>query len=62
MDVSKILADLKAEREQFDQVIVSLERLVQVQMMEVAAPKRRGRPRGSKNKVHTKVMHISHKG
>jgi hypothetical protein len=63
MDVTKILAELKAEREQIEEAIVSLERLAQGRgrkrgrppawMAEVAAPKRRGRPPGSKNKVHT---------
>ena len=61
MDVSKILAELKAEREQIEQAILSLERLAHGRgrkrgrppawMAEVAAPKRRGRPPGSKNKV-----------
>jgi hypothetical protein len=61
MDVSKILAELKAEREQIEQAILSLERLAQGRgrkrgrppawMADVAAPKRRGRPPGSKNKV-----------
>jgi hypothetical protein len=63
MDVSKILAELKAEREQIEQAISSLERLAQGRgrkrgrppawMAEVSAPKRRGRPPGSKNKVHS---------
>ena len=62
MDVSKILAELKAEREQIEQAIVSLEKLAHGRgrkrgrppswMAEIAAPKRRGRPPGSKNKVH----------
>ena len=61
MDVSKILAELKAEREQIEQAISSLERLAHGRgrkrgrppawMAEVSAPKRRGRPPGSKNKV-----------
>jgi hypothetical protein len=61
MDVTKILAELKAEREQIEQAILSLERLAHGRgrkrgrppawMAEVAAPKRRGRPPGSKNKV-----------
>jgi len=63
MDVSKILAELMAEREQIEQAIVSLEKLAQGRgkkrgrppawMADVTAPKRRGRPPGSKNKVHT---------
>ena len=62
MDVSKILIELKAEREQIEQAILSLERLAHGRgrkrgrppawMAEVSAPKRRGRPPGSKNKVH----------
>jgi hypothetical protein len=63
MDVSKILAELKAEREQIEEAILSLERLARGRgkqrgrppawMAEVNVPKRRGRPPGSKNKVHT---------
>lgn len=65
MDVSKILAELKAEREQIEEAILSLERLARGRgkrrgrppawlsgAAEPAAPKRRGRPPGSKNKVH----------
>ena len=62
MDVSKILAELKAEREQIEEAILSLERLARGRgkqrgrppawMAEVELPKRRGRPPGSKNKVH----------
>lgn len=64
MDVSKILAELKAEREQIEEAILSLERLARGRgnkrgrpptwMSEVAEEqpiaKRRGRPPGSKNK------------
>jgi hypothetical protein len=63
MDVAKILAELKAEREQIEEAILSLERLARGRsrgrgrppswMAEVDAPKRRGRPPGSKNKVQT---------
>ena len=62
MDVSKILTELKAEREQIEEAILSLERLARGRgngrgrppawMAEVSLPKRRGRPPGSKNKVH----------
>jgi hypothetical protein len=64
MDVTKILAELKAEREQIEEAIVSLERLARGRgkrrgrppawMADAAAPepKRRGRPPGSKNKIH----------
>jgi len=62
MDVSKILAELKAEREQIEEAIVSLERLAKGRgkrrgrppaWMSDALPKRRGRPPGSKNKVQS---------
>jgi hypothetical protein len=61
MDVSKILAELKAEREQIEEAIISLERLARGRgrgpgrppnWMSEITPKRRGRPPGSKNKVH----------
>ncbi len=60
MDVSKILAELKEERQQIEEAIVSLERLARGRgrrrgrppsWLAEAAPKRRGRPPGSKNKV-----------
>ena len=60
MDVGKILAELKAEREQVEAAILSLERLVRGRVrgpgrppnwMSDTMPKRRGRPPGSKNKV-----------
>jgi hypothetical protein len=61
MDVSKILVELKAERQQIEEAILSLERLARGRgrrrgrppawMAEVEAPKRRGRPPGSKNKI-----------
>ncbi len=61
MDVAKILSELKSEREQIEEAILSLERLARGRtrgrgrppawMTEVDAPKRRGRPPGSKNKV-----------
>ncbi len=60
MDVSKILSELKAERAQIEEAILSLERLARGRgnrrgrppawMSEVTAPKKRGRPPGSKNK------------
>jgi hypothetical protein len=60
MDVSKILAELKEERQQIEEAILSLERLARGRgrrrgrppawMSEITA-KRRGRPPGSKNKV-----------
>ena len=63
MDVSKILAELREERQQIEEAIVSLERLAQGRgkrrgrppawMSEMTTTKRRGRPPGSKNKVQT---------
>ena len=59
MDVAKILAELRQEREQIEEAILSLERLARGRgrrrgrppswMTEITA-KRRGRPPGSKNK------------
>ena len=60
MDVSKIIAELKAEREQIEEAIASLERLARGRVrgpgrppnwMADTVPKRRGRPPGSKNKA-----------
>jgi hypothetical protein len=64
MDVTKILADLRQEREQIEEAILSLERLARGRgrrrgrpptwMTEITA-KRRGRPPGSKNKPAPKA-------
>jgi hypothetical protein len=61
MDVSKILVDLREERAQIEEAILSLERLARGRgrrrgrppawMSEMTAPKRRGRPPGTKNKT-----------
>jgi len=63
MDVTKILAELRQEREQIEQAILSLELLARgrgrkrgrppawMSQVTAAAPKRRGRPPGSKNKT-----------
>ena len=60
MDVSKILADLRDERQQIEEAILSLERLARGRgrrrgrppsWMSEATTKRRGRPPGSKNKA-----------
>jgi hypothetical protein len=68
MDVSKILAELKAERAQIEEAILSLERLARGRgrgpgrppnWMADVAPKRRGRPPGSKNKVHQPAAQAS---
>ena len=60
IDVAKILAELKEEKEQLEQAILTLERLAAGRgprrgrppawMSSEASPKRRGRPPGSKNK------------
>jgi hypothetical protein len=60
MDVLKMLADLRQEREQVEEAIVTLERLARGRgkrrgrppawMSALSATKRRGRPPGSKNK------------
>lgn len=57
MDVLKMLADLRQEREQIEEAIVTLERLARGRVRRrgrppawMAAIKRRGRPPGSKNK------------
>ena len=64
MDVAKILADLKAEREQVEEAILSLERLARGRThkrgrppawMSGEQPRRPGRPPGSKNKPAAEV-------
>ena len=57
MDINKMLAELRAERDQLAQAIVVLERLSVGQGKRRGRPpkwlttvKRRGRPKGSKNK------------
>ena len=60
MDVNRMLADLRREREQIEEAILSLERLSKGRgrrrgrppawMSQMEQPKRRGRPPGSKNK------------
>ena len=60
MDVSKILSELREEREQIEEAIISLERLARGRGRRRGRPpawmsdltaKRRGRPPGSKNKT-----------
>jgi hypothetical protein len=61
MDVSKILVELREERAQIEEAILSLERLARGRgrrrgrppawMSEISTTKRRGRPPGSKNKT-----------
>jgi hypothetical protein len=57
MDVLKMLADLRQEREQIEEAIITLERLARGRGRRrgrppawMAAIKRRGRPPGSKNR------------
>ncbi len=59
MDVLKMLADLRQEREQIEEAILTLERLARGRGKRrgrppawMAAIKRRGRPPGSKNRNH----------
>jgi hypothetical protein len=68
MDVGKILAELKDERQQIEEAILSLERLARGRgkrrgrppgwLGEAGVPKRRGRPPGSKNKIPTTSLPI----
>lgn len=58
MDVTKMLTDLREEREQIEEAIISLERLARGRSKRRGRPpswmtevKRRGRPPGSKNKL-----------
>ena len=58
MDVSKILAELRQEREQLEEAILSLERLASGRGKRRGRPpawmseaKKRGRPPGSKNRA-----------
>jgi hypothetical protein len=57
MDINKMLAELRTEREQVEEAIIVLERLARGQGKRRGRPpawmttvKRRGRPPGSKNK------------
>ena len=58
MDIKIILTQLRAKRIQIDEALRSLERLASGRVLgrppnglDDTAPRRRGRPRGSKNKV-----------
>jgi hypothetical protein len=60
MDVAKILSELRQEREQIEEAIISLERLARGRGKRRGRPpawlamaKKRGRPAGSKNKPHS---------
>jgi hypothetical protein len=71
MDVAKILAELRQEREQIEEAILCLERLAMGRgrrrgrppawAMEITA-KRRGRPIGSKNKTSAKAGAVTNSG
>ena len=63
MDVTKMLAELRQEREQIEEAILSLERLARGRGKRRGRPpawmatavKKRGRPPGSKNKSQNNV-------
>lgn len=64
MDVSKVLSALRQERAQLNEVIVNLERLEQSRERRRGRPpgaliagRKRGRPRGSKNKTSLRTNH-----
>ena len=66
MDVTKMLSDLREEREQIEEAIISLERLARGRSKRRGRPpswmtevKKRGRPPGSKNKLKTGEMKAS---
>jgi len=71
MDVAKILGELRQEREQIEEAILSLERLARGRgrrrgrppawMAEITT-KRRGRPPGSKNKANAKALGTANAG
>ena len=63
MDVAKILDELRQEREQLEEAILSLERLARGRGRRRGRPpswmveaKKRGRPAGSKNKAGSKAV------
>jgi hypothetical protein len=66
MDVSKILDELRQEREQLEEAILSLERLARGRGRRRGRPpswmvdaKKRGRPAGSKNKTTSTAKAIN---
>jgi len=66
MDVSKVLAALRQERAQIEEVIVNLERLEQSRDRRRGRPpailtvaRKRGRPRGSKNKTSLRASNAA---
>jgi hypothetical protein len=71
MDVSKILTELREERQQIEEAIVSLERLVRGRGKRRGRPpawlseggvRRRGRPPGSKNKPDPTAAAVKNSG
>ena len=69
MDVTKMLADLRQEREQIEEAIISLERLARGRGKRRGRPpawmtevKKRGRPPGSKNKPKLETKAIGNQG
>jgi hypothetical protein len=72
MDVGKILVELREERQQIEEAIVSLERLARGRgkrrgrppgwLTEVGGAKRRGRPPGSKNRTTPNASAVTTKG
>jgi hypothetical protein len=56
MDIGKLLAALRDERERINAAIAAMERLVQVQTSSGPSIKRRGRPPGSKNRPKPAVQ------
>jgi hypothetical protein len=67
MDITKMLTELRQEREQIEEAILSLERLARGRGKRRGRPpawmsqqpKRRGRPPGSKNKPRTEAKGAS---
>jgi DNA invertase Pin-like site-specific DNA recombinase len=62
MDINKMLSDLRLEREQIEEAIMTLERLARGRGRRRGRPpawmsqiKRRGRPPGSKNRPKTEA-------
>jgi hypothetical protein len=67
MNILKMLADLRQEREHLEEAIITLERLARgrgkrrgrppawMTSAKEAGPKRRGRPPGSKNRAKTEA-------
>jgi hypothetical protein len=75
MDISKILEDLRRERQQLEEAILSLERLavggkrrgrppawIVAAQQQTAAPRGPGRPPGSKNKRGRKAAGAGEEG